>query len=123
MEKMLEAENDEQKKTLAISQFSMEIMDLMNESMKQYNLLKSESRSLKLTASDSLLNIFEELEYLVEYSIEQSKQFISDLPMLIISGDQEIIETKQSLLDEQGKKIQLKSKELERQMRLELHEI
>lgn len=123
MERMLEAENDEQKKTAAISHFSLEIMDLMNEGMKQYNLLKSESRSLKLTASDSLLNIFEELEALVEYSIGQSKQFISDLPMLILSGDQEKIEIKQSLLDEQGKHIQLKSKELERQMRLELHEI
>ncbi len=123
MERMLEAENDEQKKTVAISHFSMEIMDLMNESMKQYNLLKSESRSLKLTASNSLLNIFEELEALVEYSIEQSKQFISDLPILIISGDQEIIKIKQSILDERGKNIQLKSKELEQQMRLELHEI
>jgi hypothetical protein len=123
MERMLEAENDEQESTSAINQFSLEVMDLMNESMKQYNILKSESRSLKLTASDSLIDIFEELEALVEHSIEQSNQFISDLPMLMISGDEERMQARQSLLNEQGKNIQLKSKELERKMRLELLEI
>ncbi len=123
MGRMLEARDNEHERTFAITQFSSDVMDLMNESMRQYNLLKSESRSLQLTASDSLIKIFEELEGLVEYSLEQSKQFINDLPMLIISGDQKTIQNKQAALNEQGQKIQTKSKDLERQMRLELKEI
>lgn len=122
MDKMLNAQN-EQTKSVALSQFSMRVMELMNESMKEYSILKSESRALKLTAGESLLIIFEELENLVETSIESVKLFINELPTLILSGDQEGLQEKQSILDQQGKEIQEKSKELERKMRLELNEI
>ena len=122
MDKMLNAQN-EQTKSVALSQFSMSVMELMNESMREYSILKSESRALKLTAGESLLIIFEDLENLVETSIESVKLFINELPILILSGDQEELQGKQSILDQQGKEIQEKSKELERKMRLELNEI
>lgn len=122
MDKMLNAQ-DEQTKTVALSRFSMNVMELMNESMKEYYVLKSESRSLKLTAGESLLVIFEDLECLVESSAESVKNFINELPVLIVSGDQKGLHEKQNILDLQGKEIQEKSKELERHMRLELNEI
>ena len=122
IDKMLNAQN-EQTKSVALSQFSMSVMELMNESMREYSILKSESRALKLTAGESLLIIFEDLESLVETSVESVKLFINELPILILSGDQEGLQEKQSILDQQGREIQEKSKELERKMRLELNEI
>lgn len=122
MAQMLDCKTEEEKNA-ALSQFSMQVMALMNESMREYAILKSESRSLKLTASVSLLKIFEELESLVEHSIESVKDFIDQLPTLILSNNQDDIQTKQGILNVQGQDIQLKSSELERQMRIELNEI
>ena len=113
----------EEKKSAALSHFSMKTMELMNESMREYAILKSESRSLKLTASVSLLKIFEELENLVECSIESAKEFINQLPVLIMSNNQGEMQAKQLILNVQGQDIQLKSRELEQQMRIELNEI
>lgn len=113
----------EKEKIAALSQFSMKVMELMSESMREYSILKSESRSLKLTASVSLLKIFEELENLVEHSIEFAKEFINQLPILIMSNNQDDIQTKQNVLNIQGQDILFKSKELEQQMRIELKEI
>lgn len=122
MAQMLDCKTEEEKHA-ALSEFSMQVMELMNESMREYGILKSESRSLKLTASVSLLKIFEELEGLVEQSIESVKEFINQLPILIMSNNQVEMQTKQSVLDIQGQDILVKSKELEQQMRIELNEI
>tara|TARA_R110001583_G_scaffold122895_1_gene274216 strand:+ start:876 stop:1529 length:654 start_codon:yes stop_codon:yes gene_type:complete len=113
----------EEEKSAALSQFSMQAMELMSESKKEYSILKSESRSLKLTASAALIKIFEELENLVENSIESAKEFINQLPVLIMSNNQTDMQTKRGILNVQGQDIQLKSRELEQQMRIELNEI
>ncbi|MDN4503819.1 hypothetical protein QX776_15515 [Alteromonadaceae bacterium BrNp21-10] len=122
MAQMLDCKTEEEK-SAALSQFSMQVMELMSESMREYSILKSESRSLKLTASAALIKIFEELESLVENSIESAKEFINQLPVLIMSNNQTDMQTKQGILNVQGQDIQLKSKELEQQMRIELNKI
>ncbi|ABG39202.1 conserved hypothetical protein [Paraglaciecola sp. T6c] len=122
MAEMLDCET-EVEKSAALSQFSMQVMELMSESMREYAILKSESKSLKLTASAALIKTFEELESLVEHSIESAKEFINQFPVLIMSNNQTDMQTKQGILNGQGQDIQLKSKELEQQMRIELNEI
>lgn len=122
LKKVLNAKNEEEKKS-ALNEFSLNIMSLMDGCMRNYYLLKSESRSLKLTASDSLILIFEELESLVDNSIEEAKKLVNELPMLIISNNHEEIERKQVVLNTQSDEIQLKSKSLEFQMRSELSKI
>ncbi|WP_016957461.1 hypothetical protein [Catenovulum agarivorans] len=119
MAKMINAEDEAQRRS-AIGEFSTETMVIMGQSMEQYQIIKAESKALKLTASDSLLVIFNELELLVEQSIEQAKKFVGDLPLLILANDQENLKLRQLELDEQGAHILTKSKELEQQMRLEL---
>lgn len=114
---------EEKDKTVALSYFSLEVMKLMDKSMKQYHVLKSESRSLKLTASDTMILIFEDLEGLVDDSVESVKQFLHDFPMMMANGKTDEINSKQEAMNHLGLKIQSKSKELEKKMRVELNEI
>lgn len=117
------AANGEHSKNAAIATFSTQVMELMNESSAEYMKLKAESRSLKLTASDSLIKIFEELETLVQASMNSAHDLIKQLPVLIMSNDEHEMSRLQNALNEQGECIQVKSSELERQMRFELKEI
>lgn len=123
MSAMLAAANDENSKSVAIATFSSQVMELMNESSEEYMKLKAESRSLKLTASDSLIKIFEELETLVQASMNSAQYLMNQLPALIMSNNEREMSRLQNELNEQGESIKAKSSELERQMRFELKEI
>lgn len=116
------AASDEQSKIAVITTFSAKAMEFIDESSTEYFKLKAESRSLKLTASDSLIKIFEELETLVQASMNSAHDLIRQLPMLIMSNNEKEMSKLQNELNNQGKSIQAKSSELERQMRLELKE-
>ena len=117
------AANNEHSKNAAIATFSTQVMTLMNETSSEYMKLKAESKSLKLTASDSLIKIFNELETLVQRSMNSAHDFITQLPMLIMSNNEHEMARLQNILNEQGQNIQTKSSDLENQMRLELKEI
>lgn len=119
---MLNSETD-QERNAAIGQFSTNVMSMMNDASSEYHVLRSESQTLKLTASDTLVALMEELEILLKHSMDYSNQFISDLPQMIINGDSDTMETKQQELAEQGRLIQEKSAQMQSQMRKELHEI
>jgi hypothetical protein len=115
--------NTDQERNAAIGQFSTNVMSMMNDASSEYHVLRSESQTLKLTASDTLVALMEELEVLLKDSMEYSSQFISDLPQLIIDGDSDTMGNKQRDLAEQGRLIQEKSALMQSQMRKELHEI
>ncbi len=118
-ERMLSASSEQDKKQ-AQSEFALKTMALLNDCSSQYYLLKSESKSLKLTASDKLLEIFEELDGLVEHSISAARDSIEKLIILMsMDNNQEIIYL-QNKISQEGILIRDKSKELEQQMRLDL---
>ncbi len=119
MNAMLAAKTDEEKNA-AIGVFSTQVMELMNESSTEYLKLKAESRSLKLTASDKLILIFDALESLVKESMDSAQEFIKQLPTLIMAGNSAKMTAKQANLNKQSELIQAKSVELEHQMRSEL---
>jgi len=56
MSAMLLAANDKEASTVAITTFSSQVMELMNEASEEYFKLKAESKSLKLTSSDALIS-------------------------------------------------------------------
>jgi hypothetical protein len=122
MSAMLVAKTEEAK-NMAIGVFSTQVMELMNESSTEYLKLKAESRSLKLTASDRLIEIFEALETLVKESMDSAQEFIKQLPALIMSGNSAEMTAQQTAINRQAENIQTKSNELEQQMRSELKDI
>lgn len=122
MNAMLAAKTDEEKNA-AIGVFSTQVMELMNESSTEYLKLKAESRSLKLTASDKLILIFDTLESLVKGSMDSAQEFIKQLPTFIMAGNSAEMIANQANLIKQSELIQSKSVELEHQMRSELKDI
>lgn len=118
-DKMSSASSDQDKKK-ANSEFILKTMELFDDCTSQYFLLKSESKSLKLTASDRLLEIFEELDFLVEKSIDTAKGSIAELIILKSIENNEAISELNNKIAQEGILIREKSKELEQQMRLDL---
>ena len=117
--RMLSASSDQDRKQ-AHSEFILKTMALLDDCSSQYYLLKSESKSLKLTASDKLLGIFEELDGLVEHSISTARDSIEKLIMLMSTNNNQEITYLQNKISQEGILIREKSKELEQQMRLDL---
>ncbi len=122
MSAMLAAASSEELKSTALAEFSVQMLEVFNESSTEWLRLKAESKALKLSASDSLVALFEELETLVEASKGFSESFMKKLPVLIISNDTGEMSRLQRELNKQAESIQEKSKDLERQMRLDLKE-
>jgi hypothetical protein len=116
------AANNEQLKTSALAMFSQQMLGVFDESSLEWFKLKAESKSLKLSASDSLISLLEELETLVEGSKDSAQGFIKRLPILITSNDTKEISRLQSELNQQAESIQVKSRALAHQMRLDLKE-
>jgi hypothetical protein len=102
--------------------FSQQMLGVFDESSLEWFKLKAESKSLKLSASDSLISLLEELETLVEGSKDSAQGFIKRLPILITSNDTKEISRLQSELNQQAESIQVKSRALAHQMRLDLKE-
>ncbi|WP_370300223.1 hypothetical protein [Abyssibacter sp.] len=121
-QEMLSAQDDGEKDA-AITRFSTNIMSLMNDASAEYHVLKSESQSLKLTASDALVELMEELESLMKESMDSAGDFVKAFPQLILACDQLGMKEKQSALEAQGQLIQAKSAEMQAKMRKELNEI
>ncbi|MFH0731068.1 MAG: hypothetical protein V2B19_32590 [Pseudomonadota bacterium] len=118
---MLTASN-EQLKATTLAKFSEQMLDVFNEISLEWIRLKAESKALKLSASDSLISLLKELESMVEGSKSSAENFIKKLPILIISKNTDEISRLQIELNNQSEGIQVKSKELEHQMRLDLKE-
>ena len=79
LSEMLAASTDDEK-GIAITRFSFNVVGIMNEASAEYQVLRSESQSLKLTASDALVLMTDELESLMKHSMDSALQFTSSLP-------------------------------------------
>ncbi|MGQ0801461.1 MAG: hypothetical protein ACT4NL_15290 [Pseudomarimonas sp.] len=112
----------ESEQQLATGDFSSEVLSLMSEASNDYIQIQAESRSLRLSSSDELCRLLDEMEQLMKESIEIGTKLVANIPARILAGKSE-----QFLADEQtnsahGRKISAKSKEIELQMRKELRE-
>jgi hypothetical protein len=119
---VIAAEDDIERKS-AIAAFSQEVLLIVDEGQGDFFKLKSESRAIRLTASDALVQLFDELETLVEKSIIESRTFISDLPALLMANDQIGIQKQSNNGATTSGEINKKSQALQLQMRRDLNEI
>lgn len=112
--------SNEQEKRAAVTEFSAGVMSLMGEASTEYLQIKAESRSLRLTSSDELCKLLDEMEQLMKESMETGNQLIASIPVLVMAGESEKLMSEQKVIVAQGEAIQEKSKEIENQMRAEL---
>jgi hypothetical protein len=107
----------------AVATYVRDVMLVFDEAQRDFLKLKSESRALRLTASDKLVQFFDELEQLVEKSVIDSRTLIGEIPNLAMSDDPNILQQRLSELSLASSEIHNKSQELHRQMRIDLTEI
>lgn len=112
--------NDKSKEEQAIATFGSSVMSLMNEAGGEYLQLQAESKTLKLTASPDILATLEQLEGLTAQSMKTAQEFMRQFTQLFLTNDQSKIHAYVTLLGEQGANIQVKSRQLEQQMRADL---
>ncbi len=118
-----EQEGNQEASRGVIAHFSSQIGSIMNEGMEEYLSLKFETNSLKLIASERLASIFAQLKALYEKAFKTSNDFMTKLVELIVSNNQQQIQTYQKLMEEQADAIKEQLSNLMNQMRLELKEI
>jgi hypothetical protein len=122
LDQMAVAAKDHEKKS-TFATFSQDVLLLVDGAQGDFFKLKSESRAIRLTASDAVVQLFDELETLVEKSMIESRTFISDLPALLMANDQIGIQKQLSEGATTSREINKKSQALQLQMRRDLNEI
>ena len=119
---MLHADSDS-RKSEALSTFSGEMMALTEEGSKDYIKLQAETRSLKLVASDELIDLLDDLDRLMKTAMDSSFALIQAIPNLILTGKSGELQDQQSQMSTQGETIKAKADEVLRQMRHEMRKI
>ena len=124
-DKLLKAEfnnnKDESRKTIVW--FGDQISNLMYEINDSYFRLISETKSLRLTSSDKLVEIFDDLQKCYEDLFNLSNEFISKYQEILLTNNQSMQNDYQNRMKEQAIKLKNKSDELMSRMRIELTEI
>jgi len=70
------AANDKEREVAVIAWFGSQVSGLMQESAEDYFRLQAESSKLKLTATDEMIECFDQLETLIKKSMDESHEFM-----------------------------------------------
>lgn len=115
--------NNQDKINNLISVYVQKSLLLNNEINQEYMKIKAETSSLKLIASDNLLQVFNQLEHHIEYSMRISNIFISEAGNYILYNKMDEIEKFQNEINSLSALIQEQSQLLNKVMRDELKNI
>ncbi len=118
-----EDQNDKEASTNATLWFSEEINKITLNGFKEQQALEQQTNSLKLTASDEVAKLLEELRSLYSEIFELSTEFLSKFVEITINNDQSASAKIQESIAMVGEKIKAKSNELREEMRRDLLEI
>ena len=125
MSSYLEAgdKNNEKEATKATIRFSEKISKITQDGFQELGVIESETNSLRLTASDEVAILLDEIKELYSQLFTLSGKMMSDLVQITINNDQALAAKNQEdimLVSEQVKK---KSAQLREQMRNDLKQI
>ncbi len=115
-----EAQNDKEASTNATLWFSEQINQVTHSGFKEQQALEQQTNSLKLTASDEVAQLLEELRALYSEIFDLSTQLMSKLVEITINKDQSESSKIQQSMASVGEKIKAKSNELREEMRRDL---
>mgnify|MGYP006439470243 CR=1 FL=1 len=116
-------QGNKKKENLAVTVMSKKIQKLTFDSYAELTKLKQETNTIRLIASDAILEKLDLLELSYDKLMEQSDKMMSDLPKLMMTGKQEKIKIQQEELEINGRVTQSIKNEIIKLMRKELNEI
>ncbi len=118
-----EANDDKEGSTAATLWLSEEIQKITLNGFQELQALEQQTNSLKLTASNEVAELLEELRELYEEIFQMSSEQLGRLVEITINNDQEAVAKMQKAMGETGERIKAKSSELREEMRGDLLEI
>lgn len=114
---------DQQNQTNVVTKFSTKIQKFTFEGSQDLIKIKQQTNTIRLIASDKVIEKLDMLSLAFEKTIEDSNKTMNDLPMLMMNNDQIKMQENQSQLEESGKLVKKYNDELITLMREELDEI
>ncbi len=108
---------------MAVTVMSKKIQKLTFDSYAELTKLKQETNTIRLIASDAILTKLDLLELSYDRLMEQSDKMMSDLPKLMMTGNQSKINLQQQELEIKGKVTLNIKNDIIQLMRKELNEI
>lgn len=115
--------NNVKAQTMATTVFSKKCQKLMFDANKELMRIKQETNTIRLVASDELLETLSLLELAYERSMDESTIMMNELSIQVIANDQNGISRSQARLKAIGQLILKHKNELIEHMRKELDEI
>lgn len=115
--------NDEAAARAATIEFSEQISKITHDGFQELGVIESETNSLRLTASDEVALLLDEIKDIYSAMFTASGKMMSDLVQITINNDQELANQNQAELYRLGELAKSKSKQLREQMRIDLKQI
>lgn len=116
-------QGNKKRETMAVTVMSKKIQKLTFDSYAELTKLKQETNTIRLIASDEILEKLDLLELSYDKLMEQSDKMMSDLPQLMLTGNQAKINFQQQELEIKGKVTKSINADIIKLMRKELNEI
>lgn len=115
--------DDEAAATAATIKFSEKVSKISRDGMQELGVIESETNSLRLTASDEVATLLDEIKEIYSALFEVSGKMMSDLVKITINNDQDLANRNMAQLYELGELAKAKAAELREQMRNDLKQI
>jgi len=116
-------QGNKKKENLAVTVMSKKIQRLTSDSYAELTKLKQETNTIRIIASDEILQKLDLLELSYDKLMAQSDKMMSDLPKLMMVGNQSKINQQQKELELSGKVTQSIKDDIIKLMRKELNVI
>jgi hypothetical protein len=115
--------SDDEERTKAINIFAKKSSDLFNQLNEKIRQLRAETNSVKVIASDRILEMLNELDELYDISTDTASNMFKDMTSNIIENNQDKMISQQEELFQFGEKIKNIHDRLMIEIRNELNEI
>jgi len=115
--------NDKEAQTQATIKFSESISKITRDGFKELGIIESETNSLRLTASDEVAKLLDEIKQLYNEMFDLSGRVMSDLIEIAMNNNQELAKKNQEEMMSIGETLNKKVLELRKQMRNDLKHI
>lgn len=117
------SQNNKKGEIQATTVFSKKVQRLMMDANKELTRIKQETNTIRLIASDSILNTLDLLELSYDKNFEESSRMMKELQIQMLTNDQDGMAKNQRTMEAIASVITKYKNELIRQMRIELNEI
>ncbi|ALM89397.1 MULTISPECIES: hypothetical protein [Alteromonas] len=111
---------DEQNAAEASINFQEKISKITFDGFEELQVIRSQTNTLRLTASDEVANLLDELQDLYESLFEISSKMVKDLVQVILQGNTALADENQKRLNAVGEATKKKANLLREQMRQDL---